>query len=158
MVKIVTAICLASLTVIVLLSVHSTPIASQQSQSQPLNTVILDVRRAESAGAQPEELGRLVNQLNSVIDLEGQLQNLSPQEADKRSQILNEINNTLANVDTEANQIEITASQRTFTNHLVAYGLGGVGTLMATIASYCALSLWRKYRAKRFLDLKIVPR
>ncbi len=155
----VAVLILFGLTVFSLLVVRSMPVASQQSQFQSqLNTVIEDVRKAESAGAEPQELAGLINELNSVVGLESQLQNLSPQEADKRSQLLGEISSRLAHVDAEANQVQVSASQRTLTNHLIAYVFGGVEALLATLVSCWTLSLWRKCRAKRFLQLKIVPK
>ena len=140
-----------------LLIVHPTLVTSQQSPPQ-LNQVIQDVLKAESAGASPEEIGKLTGELNSVIDLEDQLQNLGPQETDKRSQLLGEINNSLARVDAEANQVAIAAAQRTYTDHLVAYSVGFVGAVLATFTFHCAFSLRRRYRAKRALQLRIVPK
>jgi len=141
------------------LFITSPLLASQSAESQPsLNRVIQDVQRAEAAGARPEELGKLVDELNSVNALEDQFQNLSSQEADKRSQLLGEINNSLAAIDVEANQIDIAASQRTFTNHMIAYSSAVVGAVLTTVASHYLSSLWRKYRGKRALQLKIVPK
>lgn len=141
-----------------ILFVHPMLIASQNQPHLQLNNVIQDVLKAESAGAQLGEMRKLTTELNSVIDLRDQLQNLSPQETDKRSQLLVEINNTLARVDTEANKITIIASQRTFTDHLVMYSFAGIGAVLATIVSHYAFSVWRKYRAKRALGLTIVSK
>lgn len=160
MVRIVAVVSLVLMCAVLVLQLFHPMLAeSQPSQLQPqLNKVLQNVLKAESAGAKSEELERLIYQLNSVINLEDQLHNLDPQETGKHSQLLGEINNTLAKVDVEANQIEIIASQRTYMNHLLHYSLGGIGALVAAIASHCTFSLWRKYRAKRALHLKIVAR
>jgi hypothetical protein len=153
----VNVLILFALAIPLLLIVHSATVASQQSPIQ-LNVAIEAVRKAEAVGAEPQELAGLVGKLNSVLDLESQLQTLNPQEADKRSQLLSEISVRLIDVDTEANQIEAIASQRTMSNHIFAYVLAGIGAAFASGASYCTLLFWRKSKAKRILQLKIVPK
>jgi hypothetical protein len=123
-----------------------------------LNRVIQDVLKAESAGAQPDELKQLIYPLNSVISLEAQLQNLGSNETQRRAQLFQEINGTLAGVDGKAKQLEVSAAQRTYTSHLVTYSLGAVGAVLAAIASHYTFSLWRRYRAKRVLQFKIGPK
>ncbi|MGA8905852.1 MAG: hypothetical protein WB661_12685 [Candidatus Bathyarchaeia archaeon] len=159
MAKSVAAITFAIAIAVLVLFLTSPLLATQSAEAQPnLNKVIQDVQRAEAAGARPEELGKLINELNSVNALEDQLQNLNSQEADKRSQLLGEINNSLATIDIEANQIDIAASQRTFTDHMIVYSSAGVGAALTTLVSHYLSSLWRKYRGKRALQLKIVPK
>ena len=143
----------------VLLVAHLAPVTSEQIQPQrDLNKVIQDVQKAESSGAQPKELAILINQLNSVVTLEDQLQNLGQQDTDKRSQLLSEISNTLTNVDAEAAQIKTAASQRTSINRLILYSSGAAGAILVTLASHCALSIWRRIRAKRVLQMKLIPK
>ena len=159
MIKSVAAITFVIAISVLALFITSPLLASQSAESQlNLNKVIQDVRRAEAAGARPEELGKLINELNSVNALEDQLQNLSSQEADKRSQLLREINNSLAAIDIEANQITIATSHRTFTDHMIIYSSAVVGAALTTLASHYLSSLRRKYRGKRALQLKIVPK
>ena len=159
MTKSVAAITFAIAISILALFITSPLLASQSAESQPsLNRVIQDVQRAEAAGARPEELGKLVDELNSVNALEDQFQNLSSQEAGKRSQLLGEINNSLAAIDIEANQIDMAASQRTSTNHMIAYSSAVGGAALITLVSHYLSLLWRKYRGKRALQLKIVPK
>ena len=159
MTKSVATITFAIAISVLVLFLTSPLLASQSAESQPdLNKVIQDVQRAEAAGARPEELGRLINELNSVNALEDQMQNLSSQEVAKRSQLLEEINNSLATIDIEANQIDMAASQRTFTAHIIVYSSAAVGAALTTLASHYISLLWRKYRGKRALQLKIVPK
>ena len=159
MTKSVAAVTFAIAISVLAVFITSPFLASQPAVSQPsLNKVIQDVQRAEAAGAQPEELGKLVDELNSVNALEDQFQNLNSQEAGKRSQLLGEINNSLAAIDIEANQVDIAASQRTFTNHMIAYSSAVVGATLTTLGSHFLSSLWRKYRGRRALQLKIVPK
>jgi len=128
-----------------------------QSGSPQLNIVIKDVRKAEHAGARPQELEQLVNQLNSVIELEDQLNNLTSQESFKRAQLLTEINSTLMGVDAEAIQLQTTASERTYVSHIVTYLSGVVGAIAVTIIFHFSLLMREKHRIKRALHSKIVP-
>lgn len=159
MVRIVAVTSIVLVWAVALLLVH--PMLTESQPSKPLlqlNNVIQDVLKAESAGGRSEELEPLIYQLNSVISLQDQLQNVGPRENSRRSQLLDEINSTLAKVEIEANQLEATASQRTYTSHLLTYSFGGIGALLVTIASHYTFSLWRRYRAKRALHLKIAPK
>ena len=134
-------------------------VTSQAPPSQPqLNGVIQDALKAEKAGAQPDEMQKLADELNSLLGLEDQLQKLGPQEADNRSQLLTEINSKLVSVDLQAMQIEVASSHRTMTEHITAYSFGGIAALLATIASYFTFLLLRKSRTKRALQSKIVAK
>jgi len=143
----------------ILLLVRPMQVSSQSPPSQPqMNNVIQDVLTAEKAGAQPDEMQKLADELNSLLVLEDQLQKLGPQEADKRSQLLAEIDDKLVSVDLQAMQIEVTASHRTMTEHIVIYSLGGFAAALATIAFQYTSLLLRKSRGKRALHSTIVPK
>ena len=152
------ALILVSLTFSLLL-VRPFQVTSQLVPSQPqLNNVIQDVLEAEKAGAQPNEMQELANDLNSLIVLEDQLQKLGPQEADKRAQLDREIQGNLTSADAQASQIEVAASHRTMMEHAINYSLGGIAAVLVTIASHYALVLMRRSRRRRALQSEIVPR
>lgn len=135
------------------------PVTSQLPPSQPqLNDVIQEVLKAEKAGAQPEEMQKLGDELNSLLVLEDQLQNLAPQESNKRSQLLGEINSKLVSVDLQAKEVEAAAAHRTMTEHIVIYSFSGIAALLATIVAYSTFLLLRRSRAKRALESRIVPK
>jgi len=142
-------ILLAILLTLAILSITLTTVKSQSTgpQSQ-FNLVIQDVQKAESAGANSEEMQGLVDQLNRVIELQNQ----------NSTQNQPEINNALTTIDNEANQIQTTASQRTSINHLTTYATGFIGAILATIISHFAIQFWRKYRIKRTFQMKIIPK
>lgn len=146
---------LLALAVLVLIC-PSLVVSQSNTRSPQFNIVIQDVLRAESAGATPEELKVLTGQLNSILSLQDKL--LNPEYSNRHSQILAQISNASASVDLDAKQVQITASHRTFTAHVIAYSLAGVGALCATIVSHYAISLWRKARNKRVLQLRFVSR
>ena len=147
---------LITLAVVVSIFAHSVQVTAQFGSPQ-LNSVIKDVRKAEHEGARPQELKELVNKLNSEIELEDQLNNLTLQESIRRAQLLTEINSTLMDVDAEAIQLQLTASQRTYVNHMVAYLSGVVGAIAVTIIFHFSLLIREKHRIKRALHSKIVP-
>jgi hypothetical protein len=129
-----------------------------QSVNPQLSMVIQDIRKAESAGAERGEMQRLIDQMNSVSQLQDQMQNLSPQDVEKRAQLLGEINSTLSSIDAEANQLETIAAQRTYVGHVIAYSSGVVGAVIGTVAYYYGVLLYRRYRIKRTFQMKIIPK
>ena len=139
-----------------LVLVHPSLVVSQSDQSPSFNGVIQDVLRAESAGATPEELKGLTGQLNSILNLQDELQN--PEYSNRQSQILGQISNASASVDSEATQMQVTASHRTFTAHIIAFSVAGIGAVCATIVSHYVILLWKKARNKRVLQLRLVAR
>ena len=144
---------------LVALMAYPIPGVSEQNQAQPdLNRVIQDVQKAESSGATSAEMQALLFQLNYVVELQDQMQNLSPQDTDSRTKNLVQINETLAAVDAEANHIAVISSQRSFFNRLSIYLSGVIGAVLATIACHYSLLLWRKYRIKRTFQMKLIPK
>jgi predicted PurR-regulated permease PerM len=134
-------------------------VATQSTTSQPgLNRVIVDALKAESDGAQPDQMMRLINGLNTVLHLQDQLNGLSTQNMTERQHLQQEINTTLSNLDSEAKQIDLTASQQTWKGHILAYVFGFAGALIATIVIYCAFTVRRIARRKRALQMRIVPK
>jgi len=158
--KIVTAASAALFfAVLLLLVIHPMPVSSQSNlQPQGLSKVIEDVLKAESAGARSSEMEKLAAGLNYMLNLENQLQTLAPQDSNRQSQLLTQINATLGNVDAEANQIEIHASHRTFRNHVVTYCLGAFAAFVATIIFHYTLLLRRRGRVKRVFKMKIAAK
>jgi leucyl-tRNA synthetase len=130
----------------------SITVATVKSQSvgpqSQFNVVIQDVQKAETAGANSEEMQGLVNQLNKVLELQNQ--NSTQNQA--------VINNVLTTIDNEANQIQTAASQRTSINHLTAYAAGFIGAILATIVTHFGTQFWRKYRIKRTFQMKLIPK
>ena len=99
---------------------------------------------------------KLVNQLNTVVGLEDQVHGLSPQDP-QRASLLAQINATLTNVDGEAKQLQVTAAQRTYMDHVYAYTGGVVAAVIATVAYFYAMLLYQKYRIKRTFQMRIIP-
>jgi hypothetical protein len=115
------------------------------------------VHRAEAAGATREETADLVLLLNKALQLSEEATRLPGSET-QRVALLAQANETLGRVETEATRLEVTASQRTFTNRIAAYVTGGIGALLATIAYAYGGYIWRRYRIKRTFQMRILPK
>jgi hypothetical protein len=115
------------------------------------------VHRAEAAGATREEIADLVLLLNKALQLGEEATRLPGSEA-QRVALLAQANETLGRVETEATQLEVTSSQRMFTNRTVAYVSGGIAAFLATLAYVCTGYVWRKYRIKRTFQMRIFPK
>jgi hypothetical protein len=145
--------------VAVVLLVHSASVTSQSVSSETqLSKVIQDMRAAELSGATPDEIRELAVQLNALIGLQDALQGTSPQDLGRRTQLSEQINNTLTRVDMQSDQLATRAAERTSVNHLVAYSAGVVGAVAATVVYHYGTLLWRRYRVKRTFQLNIIPK
>jgi len=134
-------------------------VASQPvSFKRQLSKVIQDVHAAELSGANPDEMQNLSVQLNTMIALQEELQTLPPQELGERTQLSEQINNTLTSVDMQANQIAAKAAERTSISHFVAYSTAMVGAVITTASYHYGTLLRRRYRIKRTFRMKTIPR
>ena len=115
------------------------------------------VRRAEAAGATHEEVAGLVLLLNKALQLSEEATRLPTSDA-QRATLLAQVDETLGRVETEATLLEITASQRTFANRMIAYVSGGVAAFLATLAYAYTGDIWRRYRIKRTFQMRISPK
>jgi glycerol-3-phosphate O-acyltransferase len=152
---------LAVLMVALLLSSRPVSVTSQPTgQLQPhFNQAIIQVHKAESAGATTNEVAKLAVLLNKALELNEQALALTrPEDALKRAQLLAQVDEMLDSVQSNATQLEAVASQRTFINSLVAYVSGGVAAFIATLAYAFGTSLWRRYRVKRTFQMKVIPK
>jgi len=132
-------------------------LVSSQSEGIALSTTLQDLQRAQAAGATQTEMQRLVDELNSIVNLQTELQSMSPSDM-RRDQLLSEINSTLTTVDAQAVQLESVAAQRTYLNHVYAYSLGVIGAIVGTVVYYYGLILYRRYRIKQTFRMKITPK
>ena len=142
------------LVILTVLLAHISTVA--QANDETMNQVIRDVLKAEMAGATPDELSRLLTQLNGVLRLEGQLQNAT--DAEKKAQLQITIGDQLASIDAEANQISLVASQRTYMEHLTVYTTAAIGAVFAAFVSEYALSLHRRLRTRSTLEWKVTTK
>jgi predicted DNA-binding protein YlxM (UPF0122 family) len=146
---------------LILVAAHSnTSTYLRADEIQPgFNQAITQVRLAESAGATQSEINDLVTTLNKALDLNEQALKLtSPNDAQRRTELLTQVNVTLNDVQTRADQLETVASQRTRTNTVLAYVYGGIAAAVGTFAYAFLLAFYRRYRIKRTFQMKVTAK
>lgn len=148
---------LVSLILVILIVLLAYAPAAAQTNDALMNRVILDVLKAEMAGATPDELSGLLTQLNGVLGLQNQLQNATLGDATK-TQLQMTIRNQLASIDVEANQLSLTASHRTYMGHLTVYVIAMICAMFAAFATDYALSLNRRLKTRSILEWKITTK
>ena len=151
------------LTFAIILMMLLTCLASQSQLEGQLqlgfNQALIQTRKAEASGATQAEISRLLVLLNRALELNQQaLHLMRPEDAGKRAQLLAQVNDLLASIQSQGSQLEITASQRTFMNKVTAYGSAGLAALIATVAYVYLRRFWSEYRIKRTFQMRIVPK
>jgi len=147
------------LAILLPLTAQTVTSASQPTEEfQPqFSRAFVLVRRAETAGATHEEVTGLVILLNKALQLDEEATRLPGSDA-QRAALLAQVNETLGRAETEATRLEVTASQRTFNNKILAYVTGGIAALLATIGYAYGGHIWRRYRIKRTFQMRIFPK
>ena len=112
---------------------------------------IIAVRSAEMAGAAPNDISGLVSLLNKALEINHEaLQSNTP--ADKRAQLLAQVNQILATVQNNAAEL---TSEKTYTDRIMAYALGGVVAFLATILYGFAAVFYQRYRIGKTFDMRV---
>jgi hypothetical protein len=148
-------------TMLIFVAVHSnTSTYPRADEIQPgFNQAITQVRLAESAGATQSEITELLTTLNKALDLNEQALKLtSPNDAQRRAELLTQVNAMLNDVQTRAGELETVASQRTRTNTVLAYAYGGIAAAVGTFAYAFLFVFYRRYRIKRTFQMKVTPK
>lgn len=105
-------------TLLVLAAYSNTAMSQPTDELQPqFAQVIIQVRRADAAGATSTEVAELLVLLNRALQLNDQALRLTrPNDAQRRAELLANLDEMLDSVQAKANQLESVAAQRTFTN------------------------------------------
>jgi hypothetical protein len=146
---------------LIFVTVHSnTSTYLRADEIQPgFNQAITQVRLAESAGATQSEINELLTTLNKALELNEQALKLtSPNDAQRRAELLTQVNVMLDDVQTRASALQTVASQRTRMNTVLAYVYGGVAAAVGTFAYAFLLAFYRRYRIKRTFQMKVTPK
>lgn len=114
------------------------------------------VHQAESAGATSSEIGELVALLNKALELNGEAVKLTtPEEAQKRAELLAQVDHILTTVENRAAELTSVASQRSYTNRVLSYVWGAIAAVLGTIVYAFAVSFYREYRIKRTFQMRV---
>lgn len=147
--------------VLLVATLHLITAAAQPTvELQPgFNEALAVVRQAENAGATTSELTEIVSLLNRALELnEESLTLTGPDDSGRRAELLAQVDETLATVYTKASELTGIASQRTFTNKVIAYVSGVVAALLGTLAYFYGGVFYRRYRVKRTFQMRISPK
>lgn len=130
------------------------------TELQPgFNEALAVVRQAETAGVTVSELTDIVILLNRALELNEEALTLTGAgDAQRRAELLAQVDETLATVRTKASELTAVASQRTFTNKLIAYVSGVVAAVLGTLVYFYGGVFWRRYRVKRTFQMRISPK
>jgi hypothetical protein len=149
------------ITVAVILVAIQPLVTSQDTEGlQPtFGQAIAAVRRAESAGATPSEIAGLVQLLNRALDLNREALELnSTSQSQQRSALLSEVNQTLATVNSQSDELAATSAQRSYYNLIMDYAGGVVAAIVATFAFILLTNLYREYRIRRTFQMRVSRR
>jgi len=154
-------VAILALAMLLLPAAHSMTVTSQTAdQLEPrFGQMLVLVHQAESAGATSSEVAELVALLNRALELNGEALKLTaPTDAQKRADLLAQVDEILTSVEAKAVQIQAAASQRTRTNTLLAYVYGVIAALLGTVAFAYGVAFYRGYRTKRTFQMRISPK
>ena len=146
------------LVVLAFVAIQPLAVTSQATDSLQLRfgETIAMVHQAESAGATPNEMGALVVLLNKALELNREALKLTaPDEAQRRAELVAQVDQILMTVDNRAADLTALASQRSYTNKALTYVWGVVAAVLGTITYAFALSFYRKYRIKRTFQMRV---
>jgi len=152
---------LAFLGIVFLFLAHPLGVSSQigdELQSR-FNGVIIEVHRAESAGATGSEINDLAGQLNKALELNEALNQLTgPNDGQKRQALLSQLNDRLSSLQSTAVEVDSTASRRESFNRILGYTSGAIAALLGTVAYALGTVLRRRYRIKRMFQMRVIPK
>jgi hypothetical protein len=136
-------------------------VGSQSSENlEPgFGSALASVHRAEVAGASEGDVNSLVTTLNQALILNLQALKLSSaNESASKSALLAQVDQILGNVQSRADEIQASASQRTFMQKALTYTFGVIAAVILTVVIAYADRLWRVYKVRRASHMRIILR
>jgi hypothetical protein len=151
---------LATAAAILILAVTLLPILAISQPNQTIEPgfagTISAVRHAETAGATPTEIAALVVLLNKALELNGDALKLNAtSDANKRTQLISQVDQMLSTVQSQAQNLTTLASQRSRTNKILTYAGGILAAFIGTILFAFVVSFYQAYRIKRTFEMRI---
>lgn len=146
------------LVALALVTIQPLAVTSQTADSQQVRfaETIAMVHQAEFAGATPSEIGALVALLNKALELNGEALKLTaPDEAQRRAELVAQVDQILMTVENRAADLTALASQRSYANRVLTYVCGVIAAVLGTILYAFTMSFYRKYRIKRTFQMRV---
>jgi len=114
------------------------------------------VHQAESAGATSTEIGALVALLNKALELNREAAKLTaPDQVQRQAELVAQIDQILMTVENRAAVLTALASQRSYTNEVLAYVWGAIAAVLGTILYAFTMSFYQKYRIRRIFQMRV---
>ena len=147
------ALAILALVTIQPLTVTSQTIATLQPR---FGQTLVVLHEAESAGATSSEIGELVALLNKALEVDSEALKLSaPDQAQKKAELLAQVDQILTTVENRSTQLTAVASHRSYTNRILTYVFGVVAAIVGTILYAFTVSFYRKFRIKRTFQMRV---
>jgi hypothetical protein len=117
------------------------------------------IQNAESAGATQSEVSPLVTMLNDALQSRQRALSITmPEGASERIQLFRQINQTLATVQGQADELATVASHRTYMHKLGAYAIAAIAAILGTAGCAFTVACYEKYRIKRVFQMRVRPK
>ena len=146
---------LALLVVVSFIAVQAFAASQTVETLQPgFGQAIVAVHSAEMAGATPSDISDLVSLLNKALEMNQEAQQPNTP-ADERAQLIAQVNQTLATVQTKAVDLTSIYQERTSMDRIVAYIVGAAIALLGTILYEFAVVFYQRYRVGRTFDMRV---
>jgi len=148
------------LTVVVVIAIQPLVTSQTNGTLEPgFSQAIVAVRRAQSAGATPSEVAGLIGLLNKALDLNREALKLNTtDESQKRTALLSQVDQTLATVESQAADLTIVSSQRSYDNLILAYVGGAITAMLGTLLYVFTVRIYREYRIRRTFQMRVTPK
>jgi hypothetical protein len=143
---------------LILIVVPFVPVSSQNDVTSraSFSQALVQVQKAELAGATPQEISGLVNLLNRAVELDREANQLSAaNETAEASQVTSQVNQTLITVESEATQLTVSSTQRSFANKIALYLEGVIAALLGTFIYSLAVYLNEMRKVKQTFQMRV---
>ena len=148
------------LTVVVVIAIQPLVTSQTNGTLEPaFSQAIVAVRHAQSAGATPSQVAGLIGLLNKALDLNREALKLNTtDESQKRTALLSQVDQTLATVESQAADLTIVSSQRSYDNLILAYVGGAITAMLGTLLYVFTVRIYREYRIRRTFQMRVTPK
>lgn len=148
------------LAVVLVIAIQALVTSQTNGTLEPaFSQAIVAVRHAQSAGATPSEVAGLIVLLNKALDLNREaLKMNTTDETQKRTALLSQVDQTLATVESQAAELTIVSSQRSYDNLILAYVGGAIAAMLGTLLYVFTVRIYREYRIRRTFQMRVTPK
>jgi len=94
--------------------------------------------------------------LNKALELNREAAKLTaPDQVQRQAELVAQIDQILMTVENRAAVLTALASQRSYTNEVLAYVWGAIAAVLGTILYAFTMSFYQKYRIRRIFQMRV---